>query len=115
MLVLCFVLALGILWSDDPKFGFKVWRRYFAFLVFIPYLSLLNKERLPWAIAGLLTGYFGTVIMGAYQWVIAGAQGIAPLGMPYLHFSSMLGIGVILALYLAGTCRNKKTKSILWL
>lgn len=115
MLVLCFVLALGILWSDDPKFGFKVWRRYFAFLIFIPYLSLLNKERLSWAIAGLLAGYFGTVIMGVYQWVFAGAQGIAPLGMPYLHFSSMLGVGIILALYLAGTCRNKQTKSVLWL
>src|SRR5687768_10481419 len=33
MLLLCFVLALGILWSDYPKLGFKVWRRYFAFLV----------------------------------------------------------------------------------
>jgi len=30
MLLLCFVLALGILWSDYPKLGFKVWRRYFA-------------------------------------------------------------------------------------
>ena len=38
MLLLCFVLALGILWSDRPDLGFKVWRRYFAFLVFIPYL-----------------------------------------------------------------------------
>ena len=93
LLVLCIVLALGILWSDDPKAGFKVWRRYFAFLVFIPYFSLLTKARLPWAIFGLLTGYFGAVAAGIYQLLIVGEQGIPPLGMPYLHFSSVLGIG----------------------
>lgn len=115
LLVLCFVLALGILWSESPKLGFKVWRRYFAFLVFIPYLSLLNKERLLWAIGGLLTGYFGALIMGVYQWKILGVQGIPPLGMPYLHFSSMLGIGVLLALYLSSKSENRKTQSFLWL
>lgn len=62
MLILCSALALGILWSDHPELGFKVWRRYFAFLVFIPYLSLLNKQRLLWAISGLLIGYFGTLL-----------------------------------------------------
>jgi O-antigen ligase len=115
LLALCIVLALGILWSDDPKAGFKVWRRYFAFLVFIPYLALLTKERLPWAILGLLTGYFGAIAMGVYQWLIVGVQGIPPLGMPYLHFSSILGIGTIVALYLTGIARNKKTKIALWL
>jgi O-antigen ligase len=115
LLVLCVVLALGILWSDAPKFGFKVWRRYFAFLVFIPYLALLTKERLPWAILGLLAGYFGAVAMGIYQWLIVGGQGIPPLGMLYVHFSSILGIGTIAALYLAGIAGNKKTKIALWL
>jgi O-antigen ligase len=115
LLALCVVLALGILWSDEPKAGLKVWRRYFAFLVFIPYLALLNKERLRWAIAGLLAGYFGAVAMGIYQWLIVGAQGIPPLGMPYLHFSSILGIGAIVAFYLAGLAGTKKTKIALWL
>lgn len=114
MLVLCFVLALGILWSDDAKLGFKVWRRYFTFLVFIPYLSLLSKERLPWAAGGLFMGYFGALVMGIYQWTVMGAQGIPPLDMPYLHFSSMLGMGVILALYFAGTSESKKAKWALW-
>ena len=114
MLLLCFVLALGILWSDYPNLGFKVWRRYFAFLVFIPYLGLLNKERLPWAIWGALLGYFGALFIGLYHWLVMGVQGIPVLGMPYLHFSSMLGIGVILALYLTGTSKNKTGKSLFW-
>ena len=115
LLALCIVLALGILWSEEPKAGFKVWRRYFAFLVFIPYLSLLNKERLRWAIVGLLTGYFGAVAMGVYQSLVVGVQGIPPLGMPYLHFSSILGIGAIVVFYLASVVGNKKTKIALWL
>jgi O-antigen ligase len=114
LLVLCLILALGILWSDSPGLGFKVWRRYFAFLVFIPYLGLLNKARLPWAIGGVLIGYLGALAMGVYQWAVLGVQGIPPLGMPYLHFSSMLGIGAILTLYFAGINRNKKAKTILW-
>lgn len=114
MLLLCFVLAVGILWSDEPRLGFKVWRKYFAFLVFIPYLGLLNKERLPWAIGGALMGYFGALLIGVYQWLVTGAQGIPALAMPYLHFSSMLGIGVILALYLASTSKNKTKKSVFW-
>jgi O-antigen ligase len=115
LLVLCIVLALGILWSDDPKAGFKVWRRYFAFLVFIPYFSLLTKDRLPWAIFGLLAGYLAAVAAGIYQLLIVGEQGIPPLGMPYLHFSSVLGIGAIVALYLADASGNKKAKIALWL
>ena len=114
MLILCIVVALGILWSDDLKSGLRIWRRYFAFLIFIPYLSLLNKERLPWAISGLLIGYFGVLLMGIYQWAIVGVQGIPPLHMAYLDFSLMLGIGVILAIYLAGINHNKKIKLLLW-
>ena len=98
ILILCIAMALGILWSDDPKLGFKAWRRYSAFLVFIPYLALLNKERLPWAIGGLLIGYFGVLATGIYQRLILDTQGISPLNIPYLHFSSMLGVGFLLAL-----------------
>lgn len=115
MLIFCIVVALGILWSDDPKLGFKVWNRYFACLIFIPYLSVLNKIRLPWAIGGLLIGYFGVLSIGVYQWLIMDAQGIPPLKMTYLDFSEMLGIGVILTLYLAGASSNKKAGSLLWL
>ena len=109
ILILCFVLALGILWSDDPKLGFKVWRRYSAFLVFIPYFALLSRERLPWAAGGALAGYFGALFIGLYQWLVVGVQGIPPLAMPYLHFSSMLGIGVILAIHFASRAETPKS------
>ena len=115
ILILCGVLALGILWGDYPETGRLKWRRYFGFLIFIPYLSLLNKDRLPWATAGLLTGYFGALLIGVYQWAVVGVQGIPPLRISYLGFSLMLGIGVILSLYLAGASNHKKIKSALWL
>ena len=113
ILILCIVIALGILWSDDPKLGFRDWRRYSAFLVFIPYLALLNKERLPWAIGGLFIGYFVVLAMGIYQRLILDVQGIPPLGMPYLHFSSMLGIGFLLSLYLASILKENIKKLLL--
>jgi len=115
ILIFCAVLALGILWGDFPESGRLKWRRYFGFLVFVPFLSLLNKDRLPWAISGLLAGYFSVLLIGIYQWAIVGAQGIPPLDISYLTFSSMLGIGVILSLYLAGVSTGKKIKSALWL
>jgi O-antigen ligase len=114
ILILCGVLALGIFWGDYPETGRLKWRRYFGFLVFIPYLSLLNKNRLSWAIAGLLAGYFGALLVGVYQWVVVGVQGIPPLRISYLGFSSMLGIGVMLSLYLASASNHKKTKCALW-
>jgi O-antigen ligase len=115
ILILCAVLALGLLWGEFPESGRLKWRRYFGFLVFVPFLSLLNKDRLPWAIGGLLLGYFGVLLVGIYQWAIVGVQGIPPLNISYLSFSSMLGIGVILSLYLAGISNDKKIKSALWL
>ena len=113
ILIFCTVLLMGILWSDDPGLGFRVWRRYAIFLVFIPYLSLLNKQRLPWAISGVLVGYSSVLLIGAYQWVVVGVQGIPPLKISQTGFSGMLGIGVILALYLVGANINKKTKLLL--
>jgi O-antigen ligase len=115
ILILCSVLVLGILWGDFPETGRLKWRRYFGFLVFIPYFSLLNKDRLPWAIAGLLTGYFGALLIGVYQWAVVGVQGIPPLRISYLGFSSMLGMGALLSLYLASASNHKKIKSALWL
>lgn len=110
ILLLCAVVALGLLWGDYPETGRLKWRRYFGFLVFIPFLSLLNKDRLPWAIAGLLAGYIIVLLSGIYQWTVAGVQGIPPLNISYLVFSSMLGIGIILLLYLATTTDQMKWK-----
>ncbi|SDA24594.1 O-antigen ligase [Nitrosospira sp. Nsp18] len=114
ILIFCAVLALGILWGDFPESGRLKWRRYFGFLIFVPFLSLLNKDRLPWAISGLLAGYFSVLLIGIYQWAIVGVQGIPLLDISYLTFSSMLGIGVILSLYFAGVSTGKKIKSALW-
>ena len=115
ILLLCAVLALGLLWADYPEAGRMKWRRYFGFLVFIPFLSLLNGSRLPWAITGLLAGYVIVLLSGVYQWAVAGVQGIPPLNISYLVFSSMLGIGVILLLYLATTIGQIKWKYVLGL
>ncbi len=115
ILIFCAVLLLGILWSNDPGSGFRVWRRYAIFLVFIPYLSLLNKERLPWAISGVLVGYSGVLLEVVYHWIILGERGILLSKMSQTGFSAMLGIGVILAIYLAGASSNKKVKPLLWI
>lgn len=115
ILVFCTVLLLGILWSDYPDSGRFRWDKYLGLMIFIPYSSLLNKERLPWAITGLIIGYSGVLLMGIYYQFFLGVQGIPPLRMVYLHFSMMLGVGVILAFYLMATSDNKKAGGLLWL
>ncbi len=115
ILIFCAVLLLGILWSDDPGSGFRVWRRYAIFLVFIPYLSLLNKQRLQWAVGGSLIGYFGVLLTGVYHWIVLKEQGIPTFVMSQTGFSAMLGIGAILALYLTDTNTSKRVKLLLWL
>src|SRR4051812_38321278 len=115
ILIFCALLALGILWGEYPQLGRLKWKRYFAFLVFIPFLSLLNKDRLPWAISGVVTGYAAVLLIGICQSVIAGEQGVPLLDISYLTFSSMLGIGVILSIYLAGEDNRKKVKAASWI
>jgi O-antigen ligase len=114
ILFFCAVLVLGILWSDYPNSGRIRWNKYIVLTVFIPYLSLLNKERLSWAIGGLAIGYSVVLLMGIYYRFFLGEQGIPPLKMVYLHFSMMLGIGAILISYLAATSSNKKVRGLLW-
>ncbi|MDH5552713.1 MAG: O-antigen ligase family protein, partial [Nitrosomonas sp.] len=110
IVVLCVALLLGLLWSDYPNGGRIKWIKYFILLTFIPFLSLLNKARLPWVIGALLIGYFGVLFVGVYQWAILGQQGIPVFKMSYLSFSAMLGVGVILAVYLAATVQTKLLK-----
>jgi O-antigen ligase len=114
ILFFCAVLVLGILWSDYPNSGRIRWNKYVVLTVFIPYLSLLNKERLSWAISGLVIGYSVVLFMGTYYRFFLGEQGVPLLKMAYLHFSMMLGIGVILISYLAATSSNKKLRWLLW-
>lgn len=110
ILVLCAVLLLGLLWSDYPDGGRMKWKRYFIFLTFIPFLSMLNKSRLSWVISALLVGYFSVLCIGIYQWVALGQQGVSIFKMTYLSFSAMLGVGIILTVYLAATVQVKVLK-----
>ena len=114
ILLLCGFLALGMLWGDSPEEGRLRWKKYFVLLAFIPFLSLLNKARLPWAIGALLLGYFSVLCVGIYQWMIVGAQGIPPIKMTYLSFSAMLGIGIIVTLCLAVPSKDIKINLLGW-
>ncbi|UJP06138.1 MAG: O-antigen ligase family protein [Nitrosomonas sp.] len=95
LLALCILLLLGLTWSEAPLDGRMKWLKYFVLLIFIPFYVLLNRQRLPWALGGLLTGYAVVLGLGIYQWLMHDEQGIALLGMSYLSFSAMLGAGVV--------------------
>lgn len=118
ILLFCGVWMLGLLWSDFAAIFQGKWRKYFILLTFIPLFSLLNKERLPWVTGALLCSYLGMVISGSYQWAMRGMQGTPLFDMSYLSYSSALGIGVILAVFLGWETlsRGKRLLSILsWL
>lgn len=115
MLLLCALLLLGLLWGDLPEDGRMKWLKYFMLLIFIPFYGLLNKERLPWVIGGLLTSYCSVLALGIYQWIVMGAQGIPLLGMSYLSFSAMLGTGIIVAVCVADLSPSGKLKILLWI
>ena len=112
ILSFCGVLLLGILWSDYPNSGRFRWDKYFGLMIFIPYLSLLNKDRLFWAGWGLVIGYLGVLLIGLYYQFYLGVSGIPPLKMAYLHFSLM--IVDLLAFYRAGISENNKIELLFW-
>lgn len=106
LLVLCVLLLIRLPWSELPLDGRMKWLKYFMLLFIIPFYLLLNRQRLFWALAGLVTGYFGVLAMGFYQWQVMGVQGIPWLNMSYLSFSAMLGVGVIVAANFACASRS---------
>lgn len=114
ILLLCTLLLLGLLWSELLGNGRMKWLKYLILLIFIPFYSLLNRERLPWAIGGLATGYLGVLSVGIYQWLAMGVQGIPLVGMSYLSFSAMLGVGAIVAIGFADMNQSKKLGILLW-
>ncbi|SFE72951.1 O-antigen ligase [Nitrosomonas sp. Nm166] len=115
ILLLSTLLLLGLLWGEPPEDGRMKWLKYYILLLFIPLYSLLNKERLPWATGALLTSYFSVLVIGIYYWLVRGDQGIPLLGMSYLSFSAMLGIGVVVATSLACLSQARKLQIVLWI
>lgn len=114
IVLLCVLLLIGLSWSELPHDGRMKWLKYFILLIVIPFYSLLNNERLPWAAGGLVTGYLVVLILGVYQWLVPGGQGIPLLGMSYLSFSAMLGAGAIVAVAIACQCRSARLEMVLW-
>jgi O-antigen ligase len=115
ILSFCGVLLLGILWSDYPNSGRFRWGKYLGLMIFIPYLSLLNKDRLAWAVGGLVIGYLGMLLMGLYYQFFWGAEaGIPPLKMAHLHYSMGIGIGVLLAIYWASISENRRMVMVMF-
>lgn len=105
ILILCFMLSVGMLWSEAPLEGRHKWIKYFLLLLYLPFLSLLKRDRLAWAFGGLLAGYGLVLSVGIYQWLVERGQGVPALGLSYLKFAAMLGVGVILSGYFA--CRSR--------
>lgn len=114
ILLLCTLLLIGLLWSELPEGGRMKWLKYFILLIFIPCYSLLNQERLPWALGGLMAGYCTVLTLGIYQWFVMDVQGIPLLGMSYLSFSAMLGVGAIVAVSFACMSQSSKLGILLW-
>lgn len=114
ILVLCIVLLLGLLWGDSYEEGRHKWTKYFILLLFIPFLSLLNRQRLPWVIGALIIGYLGVLSVGIYQWIVMGELGVPLFNISYLGFSAILGFSVILAIYFACISRSISLKILLW-
>jgi len=115
ILILCALLLLGLLWGElpeDGRVGRAKWVKYYVLLIFIPFHSLLNKERLPWVIGALLINYFSILAIGVYYWLVMGDQGVPPLRMSYLGFSAMLGIGIIVAIYLTVLGQSVKLRIV---
>ncbi|MFZ1712636.1 MAG: O-antigen ligase family protein [Nitrosomonas sp.] len=106
ILILCAVLLIGTLWSEAPLAGRKKWIKYFLLLLYLPFLSLLNRDRLLYAIGGLLAGYGLILSIGVYQWIANEEQGIPALDMSYLRFSAILGVAAIFSVYFVCYSRN---------
>lgn len=115
IVLLCTLLLVGLLWSELPDHGKMKWVKYFILLMLIPFYLLLDKERMPWAIGGLVTGYLLVLGLGVYQWQVTGEQGIALLNMSYLSFSAMLGAGAIVSVGWACMSRSVPLAVVLWM
>lgn len=114
VLTFCGLLALGLLWGEYAEAGQNKWKKYFIFLTFIPFFALLNKPRLPWAMAAFIVGYVSVLTAGIYQWFVLGEQGVPFFEISYLAYSAMLGIGILLVFYIGSICQTRKMAMLCW-
>jgi O-antigen ligase len=114
LFVLCLLLLAGLSWSEQFGDDRMKWLKYFVLLIFVPYYSLLNQQRLRWALSGLLVSYIGVVILGSYQWIALDAQGVPLLAMSYLSFSAMLGVGFVTIVGISCANRTALMQTLLW-
>lgn len=114
ILLLCALLLIGLSWGEWLDSGRMKWVKYLTLLILVPLYSLLNKERIPWVIGGLVTGYVIVLGLGIYQWLVIGEQGIPLLKMSYLSFSAMLGAGAIVSAGFACVSRSVMLGIVLW-
>lgn len=115
ILLLCALLLIGLSWGEWLDSGRMKWVKYLTLLILVPLYSLLNKERIPWVIGGLVTGYVIVLGLGIYQWLVIGEQGIPLLKMSYLSFSAMLGAGAIVSAGFACVSRSVMLGIVLWI
>ncbi len=115
LLLLCLLLIVGLSWSEQFEDDRMKWVKYFMLLIFVPYYSLLNQQRLPWALVGLILGYIAVLILGMYQLIVLDIQGVPLLGMSYLGFSAMLGVGFVTLIGVSCISQSLLVQASLWI
>lgn len=115
LLLLCLLLIVGLSWSEQFQDDRMKWLKYFMLLIFVPYYSLLNQQRLPWALAGLLLGYVTILILGTYQLIALDIQGVPLFKMSYLSFSAMLGVGFVTLIGASYISQSLFVQASLWI
>ena len=115
LLLLCLLLIVGLSWSGQFEDDRMKWVKYFMLLIFVPYYSLLNQQRLPWALVGLILGYVAVLILGMYQLIALDTQGVPLLAMSYLGFSAILGVGFVTLIGVSCMSRSLFVQALLWI
>jgi len=111
--ILCLSLLLGLVWSETSLTGRHKWTKYLLLLTYIPFLALLNKQRLPWVIGAIFIGYCLVLSVGLHAWSAEREHGVPVFDMTYLTFSAMLGAGCIFLFCSACMNRHKMIRGIL--
>lgn len=105
ILLLCLGLLAGLAWSDTTLSGRHKWAKYLLLLTYIPFLGLLNKQRLPWVVGAVTAGYCLVLSAGLHAWFVDQELGVPVFDMTYLTFSAMLGVGSIV--FACGACMSR--------